>query len=194
FQPPLSLNLLGLEAADPGRFFKHGPAIFGRRLEELIDLALLDQTVGVASHACSAKQVANILQPSRLPIDQVLAFAAAIDGAGDMHLGSVDRQSLVGILKDQRRLGRVHGLAAALTGAFEDYVGHFLAAQAFGRLLAEDPLDAIDDVAFAGAVGADDDGNAGGELKARLVGEALKAVKFERFEHWKVSGEQVSGA
>ena len=49
FQPPLGLDLLGLEATDAGRLFENRPAITRRRLQQLVDLALLDQAVGVRS-------------------------------------------------------------------------------------------------------------------------------------------------
>ena len=103
---------------------------------------------------------------ARLAVDQVLALAAAIDAAGDVHLGGIDRQPAVGVVEDERRLGRVHRLAAAGAGAVEDHVGHLLAAEALGRLLAEHPLDGIDDVALARAVGPDDDGDARRETRS----------------------------
>src|SRR5205823_2040676 len=97
-------------------------------------------------------------------------------------------QSLVGIFEDERRLGRIHRLAASGAGAFKDDVGHLLAAETFGRLLAQDPFYSIDDIAFARAVGADDDGDSSRKLKARPVGKALEAVKFEGFEHARRAG------
>src|SRR6267142_2177027 len=90
-------------------------------------------------------------------VDEILAFTAAIDAAGDMNFGGVDRQLLIDIVEDEGRLGGVHGLAAAGAGALEDHIGHVLAAETLGRLLAQDPLDPIDDVALARTVGADDD-------------------------------------
>ena len=71
--------------------------------------------------------------------------------------------------------------------AVEDDVGHLLAAQTLGALLAEHPLDGVDDVRFAGAVGTDDHRDAGRKLEPRLVGKALEAGEFERFEHGKES-------
>ena len=41
-------DLLRLEAADAGRLFEDGPAVLGRGLQQPIDLALLDQAVGIA--------------------------------------------------------------------------------------------------------------------------------------------------
>ena len=70
--------------------------------------------------------------------------------------------------------------------AGEDDVGHLLAAQAFDALLAEHPFDGVDDVRFAGAVGADDDRDAARELEPSAVGKAFEADQFEGFEHGRV--------
>jgi hypothetical protein len=109
-----------------------------------------------------------------LAIDQVLPFAAAIDAAGDVHFGGVDRQAAIGIVEDERRFGRVHRLAAAVARALEDDVGHLLAAEALGRLLAKHPFDGVDDVRLARTVGPDDDrdppaGNSKRVLSAKLL-------------------------
>ncbi len=47
-QPAQRLDLLGLEAADAGRLLEDGPAVARRGLQQDIDLALLDDAVGVA--------------------------------------------------------------------------------------------------------------------------------------------------
>ena len=62
-QPPLGLDLLGLEAADAGGLLEDRPAVLGRGLQQPIDLALLDQAVGIDADAGAAKQVADVLQP-----------------------------------------------------------------------------------------------------------------------------------
>ena len=51
--------------------------------------------------------------------------------------------------------------------------------EAAGRLLAEHPLDGVDDVRLAGAVRPHDDGDAVRELEPRPVREALEAEEFE---------------
>ena len=79
------------------------------------------------------------------------------------------------VVEDQGHLGEAQRLA--LVGPREDDVLHLLAAQAGGALLAEHPLDGVDDVALAAAVGSDDDGDAVPELELRLVGEALEAMQ-----------------
>ena len=84
-------DLLGLEAADAGRFFEDQPPLARRRLQQDVDLALLDDAVGFGGHARAGEQIANVAQPAGLAIDQVLALAAAIDAARDVHFGRVDR-------------------------------------------------------------------------------------------------------
>jgi hypothetical protein len=155
----------------------------------LAEACKLDQAIGIDPHAGAAKHVANVFQPGGLAVDQVFPLAAAKDAAGDVHLGCIDGQPAVGVFEDQRCLGRVHRLAAAGPAPFEDDVRHLLAAQAFGRLFAEHPLDRIDDVALARAVGADDDRDALRELEPRPIGEALEAAEFESFQHGRERGE-----
>src|SRR5206468_6845872 len=64
-QPPLSLDLFGLEAADSRRLLEDGPPIFGRGLKQPIDFALLDQAVGIDADAGASKQITNVLQAGR---------------------------------------------------------------------------------------------------------------------------------
>ena len=90
-----------------------------------------------------------------------------------------------GVVERDRDLGQAEALAG--TGAVEDDVGHLAAAEALGRLLAEDPPDGIDDVALAGPVRPDDAGDARGEVEPRLVRERLEPDEFEALEHRAVS-------
>ena len=53
----------------------------------------------------------------------------------------------------------------------------------FDALLAQHPLDGVDDVRLARAVGTDDHGDAAGELEPSFVGKALEADEFQRLEH-----------
>ena len=86
----------------------------------------------------------------------------------------------------ERDLGRVHSPAGGR--AVENDVGHFLAAEALDALLAEDPLDGIDDVRLSRPVGTDDHRDSGGELEPRLIGEAFETGEFKRLEHNRKGG------
>ena len=89
-------------------------------------------------------------------------------------------QPALEVLECQADLG-VAGTAAA-GRAVEDDVHHLPAAQALGRLLAQHPLEGIDHVALAAAVGADDGGDAVVKIKYGLIGEALKAHHRKAFQ------------
>src|SRR5262249_43419306 len=80
------LGLLGLEAADAGRLLEDVAALPGGGLQEAIDAALLDDAVGVAAGAGAEEEVLDVLEAAGLLVDQVLALAAAVDAAGDLHL------------------------------------------------------------------------------------------------------------
>ena len=99
-----------------------------------------------------------------------------------MDLGRVDRQA------GWSALSNVSVISAEFIGprvprAVEDDVGHLLAAQALDALLAEHPLDGVDDVRLARAVRPHHDRDPGRKLEPGLFGEALETDEFERFEH-----------
>src|SRR5438045_3260675 len=81
------------------------------------------------------------------------------------------------IFEDQHHFGEPCRLAAAR--AVEDHIHHRFAAQRFGGLLAEHPLEAVNDIALAAAVGPDDPRNRRVKYKLGAIGKALKAVKDE---------------
>ena len=57
------------------------------------------------------------------------------------------------------------------------------AAETFGRLIPQNPLEGIDDVALAASVGADDARHPFGEVEHSSISEALEAEQFEGLEH-----------
>ncbi len=181
FELSQGLDFASLEATDSGGFLEDQAAILVRGLEQRIDAALLDDAVGALAGAGAEEQVFDVAQPAGLIIDEVFALAVAVDPASDADLIGFDVQEAFCVVADERDLG--HAEAAARTGAVENDIGHFAAAKAFGRLLAEDPADRVDDVGLSRAVWADDGGNARRELDRRFVGEALEAYQLESLEH-----------
>src|SRR5262245_43381450 len=143
---PERLDLLRLESADAGRFFENGPAVARAGLENRIHSPLFDDAVMRGTGAAAEKQLADVTQPRRPAVDQVLASAVTVDPAGDGYLGSFDVEFMAGVVERERDLGDANRFARRR--AVEDDVGHFPAAQALGALLAENPLDCVDDVAF----------------------------------------------
>ena len=165
------------EAGDAGGFLEDGPAIAARGHEQRIDAALLNDTVGLGRGARAREEFADVAEPRGFAVDEVFVLSAAVDAAGDLHLRGIEREQVVGVVEDERHFRRIERLAAARSG--EDHVGHVAATQAADRLLAEHPLDGIDDVRLARSVGADDRSDARGKLEPRPVGKALEAEQFE---------------
>jgi hypothetical protein len=143
-EPPQRLRAPGAESRDPGRFLEDRTAILAGGHEERVDTPLFDDAVGLGGRSGAAEQVADVAETADLPVDEILALAAAVDAAADLHLVRLDRQEAGAVVEDEERFGGVERLSG--DGAGEDHVGHFAAAEAAHRLLAEDPLDGVDDV------------------------------------------------
>ncbi len=181
FQPPQGFDLADLESADAGRLLENHPPIPRRGLQKHVHLALLDDAVGLGAHARARQQVANIAEPGGVAVDQVLAFAAAIDAAGNVDLGGVDPEQVFGVVERERDFGGIGGPTVAR--AVEDHVGHLPAAKALHALLAQHPLDGIDDVRLARAVRSHHHRDPRGKLKPGPVGETLETDEFEGLQH-----------
>ncbi len=75
------LDLLGLEPADAGRLLEDGAALFRRGLQQHIDPALLDDAIGVVPGAAAEEEIFDVLETADLAVDEIFAFAAAVDAA-----------------------------------------------------------------------------------------------------------------
>ena len=92
-------------------------------------------------------------------------------------LGVLRRQ--VGVLVGQDQLDLGHVTGRAVGGAVEDDLFHIRPAQLLGAGLAHDPLQGLDDVGFAAAVGADNPGYPGFDMEIGRVDKALEALQAE---------------
>jgi len=175
----LALRLLPTRAVlrDACRFLENGAALHGVGAQKLVDIALLHDRHGAGAPAGVHHQLAHVPQADGVLVDQVLALAGAVEPAADRDLFVVDVERRIRVVEDQRDLREADTLSPI--GAGEDDVLHLLAAQARRTLFAEHPLDRIDDVALAAAVGPDDDVDAVVEAEFRFVREALEAVQDE---------------
>ena len=179
-QLPHRLFLLAFVFRDAGRFFEHRAPVFRAGAEDQVDLALLHDRVGAAADAGIGEERLDIAQPADRLVEEILGVAVAKDAPGDAHLVPVDAELLLAVGEGQRDFGKADRLARIR--AAENDVGHFAAAQRFGRLLAEHPADGIEDVGFAAAVRPDDGGDAFVEIEDRFVGERLEADELKRLE------------
>ena len=186
--------LAGFVFADAGGFFDDGAAVGWLVGKNLADAALLDDGVAFRAEAGAHEEILNVAQAGGFAVDQVFAFARAVEAAGDGDLGGLVRmavsvgvgfrgamRSASGSAMRQGDLGHAERLAVA--GAGEDDVFHAGAAQALGALLAEDPTDGVAEVGFSAAVRAHDGGDAGAvEAHFGAIVERLEALDIDALE------------
>ena len=89
-------------------------------------------------------------------------------------------EQVEGVVELQGHLGHAEGLAGGR--AAEDDVRHLGAAQRRRTLLAHHPLDRVDDVRLAAAVGTDDGGKTSCHVELDRIDERLETVEFESVE------------
>ena len=172
--------LLALVLGDACGFLENGAAVLGTRREDRVDLALLHDRVGGAADAGIHEHGVDVAQAARRFVELVLARAVAENATrdGDFVVGRAE--VLLAIAEGQRDLG--HAGRRTRFGAGKDDVLHFAAAQGLGRLLAEHPADAVEDVALAAAVGADDGGDSGMKFERGAVRKRLESDDVERLQ------------
>ena len=152
----------------------------GLRREDLADLALLDDRVGLRAEAGVHEQLVDVAQATDPAVHQVLALAVAVEPAGHHALGAAVGAVAVEAGDLEVHLGHLQRLAAR--AAVEDHVLHRRAPQALRALLAEHPVDRVGDVALAAAVRAHDARHAALEGHLLPVAEALEADDLHRVQ------------
>ena len=157
FQLPLRFLLPVTEAGDAGGLLKDLTPVGALVGNDLGDAALADDGIPVPAQAGVHEQVVDVLQTYLLPIDIILAVAAAVILAGEHDLAAVRIENMGGVIDDQADLGKA--LGPPLLGAAEDHVLHFAATEGLGALFAHDPEDGIGYIGLAGAVGPHDGGD-----------------------------------
>ena len=92
---------------DSGGFFDQKAAVFGLGIDDLADLALLDDGVAFGSDAGIHEEFMDVFEAGGDTVDEIFAFARAIEAAGDGNfLGAkMDRDVL-----DGRASGCVFGV------------------------------------------------------------------------------------
>ena len=113
-----------LEPRDASRLLEDPTPVLGRRLEQSIHFALLNQAVRIYANACTSEKIFDILEAARLAVDSVLAVSAAKNASTDLNLIRVVPEDARGIIQYQSHLGAVGRFASALGRSFEDDVGH----------------------------------------------------------------------
>jgi len=167
------LRPAGLQAADARRLLQHQAALLRTGADEGADPALADHRRRPRAARQVGEQRLHVARPHLLPVGAVRAAGAALDAAGDLHLGQPGERRGEVSLKRQRHLGAV--VAGAGCGAGEDHVVHLGAAQRPGAALSHRPAQRVGHVALAAAVGSHDAREAGQDGELHGVGKALEA-------------------
>ena len=168
---------LDAEGLDVGGLVDEGAAVLGGEAEDLIDHALTHDGVAVLADVGFLEEVVEVAQADTGAVQEVLGVAVAVGAAADLDLAEVEGQPAVAVVEGEGDLG--HAKGGAIAGAGEDDVLLLAGAKEAQALLTEHPADGIGDVALAGAVGADDGGDAGAELEGGLLRETLEALERE---------------
>ena len=185
--------ILGLAAAllvlgDAGRLFDEAAQLFGPRLDDARDHALLDDRVAARAEAGAEEQLRDVLAAAARAVQEVGRRAVARHDALQRDLGVAGvlaGELAVGVVEHQLDRGRADRLARA--GAVEHDVGHRVAAQVLGGDLAHDPADGIDDVGLAAAVRTDDADQIAGEIDGGRIDEGLETGQLDLIESHRAS-------
>ena len=177
-QPQLSLVAAGMKPGDTGGIFEHAAALFGFGLNDLTNLALVDQRrraragcgIGEQQLYVAGAHVAAIdaIDRSGLAFDATGNFQvlAVVDGRGRRALRIIDRHHHFGVVA-----------RGPVAGARENHRIHVGGAQRFVRGLAHRPAQRFHQIGFAAAVRADDAGQAGLDHEVGGFDERLETVK-----------------
>ena len=183
------------------------------REQHRVDLALLDDRVGVVADARVEEKVADVLETDLAGVDEVVALAVGSEAAGDLDEIGVDRKPAVAnrlaindafdrlaclgidlvveerrvvpapldrlreerVLEAERHARHARGLARG--AACKDDIEHGAAAKALRAAFAEHPLDGVDDIRLAAAVGTHDARDGGIETELRGIRKALETAQ-----------------
>ena len=176
-QALFALLLAGAVLDDARGLLKDVAPVLALLRENLVDPALADDRVALLAHAGVAEQLHDVAQAAGRLVDVVFALTAAVDAAGDHHLGEVHCQRVVLVVEDEGHLAVAKPLA--LLRAVEDDILHLAAAQRLGALLAQHPAHGVRQIRLAAAVGADDARDALVKLHDGPVRKRLEAVDFQ---------------
>ena len=180
-EPALRCLALVLVAGDAGGLLDDEAALLRPGRDDEPDAALLNDGVGLArADAGAEEELLHVAEADLAAVEFVFAVAVAVEATGDLDLGMVAEgcgHIAAVVLHRERDLRHAHG--AMVLGAREDQLVHALAAQVFGGLRTDAPLDGIDDVALPAAIGPHDGRDAVADLKPRLGTEGLEAHEFD---------------
>ena len=189
-QPQLGFVAAGMQSGDAGGVFQHAAALFGLRLNDLADLALVNQRRRTRAGGGVGKQDLHVAGADVAAVDAIGRAGLALDAARDLKkLAIIDcgRRRAIGIVDRHDNFGVVARRAVAGTG--EDHRIHVGGAQRFVRGFAHRPAQRLDQIRLAAAVRSDHAGEAGFDHEISGFNERLETVEAEAREF---HGTQIS--
>ena len=182
-QPQFGLVAAGVQSGDAGGVFQHAAALFGFGLNDLADLALVDQRRRTRAGGGIRKQNLHVAGTHVAAVDAIDRTRLALDPARDFqNLAIVHRcrRRAIGIVDRHHDFGVVARRTVAGTG--EDHRVHVGGAQRFVRGLAHRPAQRLDQIGFAAAVRSDHAGQARLDHEVGGFNERLETVKAKARE------------
>ena len=180
FELAQRLLLVGLVFGDAAGLLEDGAAILRPRAEDLVDLSLLEDGIGVGADAGIHEETMDVLETAGLAVDEVSAFAGTENAAGDADLIVFHAEGFGAVGERNAHLG--HAQRLLRVGSVEDDILHLRAAQRAGALFAQHPAHRIGNIALAAPVRPDDRGHPRLELELGLVRKTFEPHDFQTFK------------
>jgi hypothetical protein len=160
---------------DARRLLEEHAQLFGLRLDDARNHALLDDRVGARPEAGAEEHIGDVASANVRAVDVVVRLAVALQDA--LHRDFSVLRPLAGGAPErvvEAELDRGARERRAVERTVEDDVLHRVAAKRGRARLAEDPAHRVDDVRFAAAVRADDADPLAGHVNGGGIDERLE--------------------
>ena len=177
-EPQFGLVAAGVQPGDAGGVFQHAAALFGLGLNDLADLALVDQRRRTRAGGGVGEQDLDVAGAHVAAVDAVDRAGVALDPARDFQDFAVvhrRRRRAVGIVDRHHHFGMVARRTVAGTG--KDHRVHVGGAQRFVRGFAHRPAQRLDQIRLAAAVRSHHAGQARLDHEVGGFDERLETVK-----------------
>ena len=177
-QPQLGFVAAGVEAGDAGGIFQHAAALLRLGLNDLADLALVDQRRRSRAGGGVGEQNLDVTGADVAAVDAIDRTGVTLDAARHFqNLLVVERRrrGTVGIVDGHHHFGVVARRAAV--GAGEDHRFHVGGAQRLVGRLAHRPAQRLDQIGLAAAVRSDHAGQARLDQEVGRLDKGFKSVQ-----------------
>ena len=166
---------------DAGGLLEVDAKIFGPRLDDLRNHALLDDRVAARAQAGAQEQVGDVAATTARAIEVIVGLAVPADRALDGNFaiaGVFPADRPFRIVEHQLHGSLADRLARGRTG--KDHIGQAVAAQAAGRAFAHHPAHRVDDVRFPAAIRPDHAGHVGRQVEHGGIDEGFETGELYR--------------